>query len=155
MPQTRLLLDFLWQMSWLGHHTFQKYMHPEDTKSLYFLVQWETKKIMHSWNEPHSHQLQLLWYWNWTFFLFFGKFCCLFLYCADLEQDDGAIKNFYWILKCRGPLFFTFLVLSHLCYMTRFFIRKLILCLSFKVFNIMLEISLRYFLIFLFNCLFS
>ena len=84
MPQTRLLLDFLWQMSWLGHHTFQKYIHPEDTKSLYFLVQWETKKIMHSWNEPHSHQMQLLWYWNLTFFLFFGKFCSLFLYCADL-----------------------------------------------------------------------
>ena len=38
-----ILLDFLWKMFWVGHHTFLKYIHPEDTKNSYSLVQWEAK----------------------------------------------------------------------------------------------------------------
>ena len=35
----RFLLDFLSQKLWVGHHTFLKYIHPEDTNNFYCLVQ--------------------------------------------------------------------------------------------------------------------
>ena len=41
---SRFLLDFLWQMFWVGNHTLLKYTHPEDIKKLYCFVHLEAKK---------------------------------------------------------------------------------------------------------------
>ena len=84
---SRFLFDFLWQMPWVDHHTFLKYIHPEDTKKFYCLVQWEVKKTYALMKWAHLLNCQLP---NATMMIlklnsFLIPWTILFLYCADLE----------------------------------------------------------------------